>query len=182
MKSRKRKRNRGNLPEVVQTAEITIPIRNQRIPLQEIQRSLKGCADLVDSYQQKVLSQKTRTIRLLGRKCSAKILNTLLGYEVQAYYKRIQCPDLVTARYIKLFSELGCRSIQLPYDPTLTAELISEFETKVMSITEQIRLLFPHDPAIQQYVEQRLFRSIRQQLRVGKAVKATPFPPEESTL
>jgi len=103
----------------------------------------------------------------LGKKNPAKILNTLLGYEVQAAYKRIHCPDLVTARYVRLFSELGCHSIQLPYDPTLTAELIPEFETTVDCFTRKIRSLFPSDITRQQYIIQRVFAIIRQQLRTA---------------
>jgi hypothetical protein len=165
MKDRSRNQERMLLPQALQTAGITIPIRNGKIPHRKILQASKGYGDLVDAYRQKVLSQNTRTIRLLGKKCSAKILNTLLGYEVQASYKRIQCPDLVTARYLRLFSELGCHSIQLPFDLTLTAQLVPEFEALVDAITKQIRELFPGDSAIQRYVIRQVYGIIRQQLR-----------------
>ena len=142
-----------------------ITANNRKIPHQEILRASKNYSDFVNAYRQKVLSQQTRTIRLVGRKSSAKIINTLLGFEVQASYKRIQCPDLVTARYVRLFSELGCHSIQLPYDPTLTAQLIPEFEATVEGITRQIRELFPRDLPMQVYVTQRIYAIIRRQLR-----------------
>jgi hypothetical protein len=179
MKNRRQKKHRANLPEVIQTSGMTIAIRNQKIPLQEIHRSLKHCVDLVDAYNQRVLSQKTRTIRLLGRKCSAKILNTLLGFEVQASYKRIQCPDLVTARYLRLFSELGCHSIRLPYDPTLTAQLIPEFEAMVDAIRKQIGELFPRDSATKHYVVRKVYGKIRQQLRACKIPAGSSFQPEQ---
>ena len=165
MRTRTRKKSRASLPESVQVAGRTIPIRNRKIPHQEILRATKSYSDLVDAYRQKVISQKTRTIRLLGRKNSAKIIHTLLGYEVQASYKRIQCPDLVTARYLRLFSELGCHSIQLPYDPTLTAQLIPEFEAMVDTITKQIGELFPQDLPMRLYVTQKAYETIRYQLR-----------------
>lgn len=165
MRTRTRKKSRASLPESVQVAGRTIPIRNRKIPHREILRATKSYSDLVDAYRQKVVSQKTRTIRLLGRKNSAKIIHTLLGYEVQASYKRIQCPDLVTARYLRLFSELGCHSIQLPYDPTLTAQLIPEFEAMVDAITKQIGLLFPQDLPMRRYVIQKAYGTIRYQLR-----------------
>jgi len=123
-----------------------------------------GYAGLIEVYRERVLSQKTRTIRLLGRKNPAKIIHTLLGYEVQASYKRIQCPDLVTARYLRLFSELGCHSIKLPYDPTLTEVLIPGFEATIDSIKGKIPELFPRDFPTQQHVTCRVFALIRREL------------------
>jgi hypothetical protein len=159
--------SRNEHHENLQTAGRNLTIRNGKIPHQEILHASRDYADLVDTYRGKVLSQKTRTIRLLGRKSSAKIINTLLGYEVQASYKRIQCPDLVTARYLKLFSGLGCHSIQLPYDPTLTAQLIPELEAMVDNITRHIRELFPGDPPMQHYVIRKVYGIIRQRLRAA---------------
>lgn len=168
---RARKEPRGDLPESIQVAGRTIPVRNRRIPHQEILQATKSYADLVDAYREKVMSQKTRTIRLLGRKNSARIIHTLLGYEVQASYKRVQCPDLVTARYLRLFTELGCRSIQLPYDPTLTARLIPQFEAMVENLTQQITELFPQDLPTRRYVIQQAYATIRHQLRAALRIK-----------
>ena len=144
---------------------MTSPSRAQRISYQEIYRSATGATSLVDVYRQRVLTQNTRTLRLLGRKSSAKIIHTLLGYEVQALYKRIQCPDMVTARYLKLFSELGCHSIKLPYDPTLTAQLIPEFEDMVEAMVHRVRELFPRDLPMQYHVIRKVFAIIRRQLK-----------------
>jgi hypothetical protein len=120
---------------------------------------------LAEIYHRKVRTQKTRMIRLLGRKSSAQIIHTLLGFELQASYKRIQCPDLVTAQYLKLFSELGCHSIHLPYDPTVTARLIPEFEILLEDIHRKVRETFPKNPGVQQYVIQKVYAIIRQQLK-----------------
>jgi hypothetical protein len=138
-----------------------------KIPCREILQESRSHSDLIQAYRDKVLSQKTRTIRLLGRKSSARILHTLLGYEVQASYKRIQCPDLVTARYLRLFSELGCHSINLPYDPTLTEQLIPGFEATVGSVKQRISELFPGDLSTQLYAIRRVYESIRRQLAGG---------------
>jgi len=127
-------------------------------------QSFDRYSDLIDAYREKVLTQRTRTIRLLGRKSPAKIIHTLLGYEVQASYKRIQCPDLVTARYLRLFSELGCHSIKLPYDPTLTEKLIPEFEAIVEGLNRKIRELFPQDMSTQLYVIRNIYGIIRRHL------------------
>jgi hypothetical protein len=124
--------------------------------------SLQG--GLVTIYQREVISQKTRTVRLLGTKSPTKIIQTLLGYEVQARYKRIHCPDLVTARYIKLFSELGCRSIRLPYDPTVTAQLISLLERAFQSITDTVADLFPGEIKFQRYVTRKIYAILRREI------------------
>jgi hypothetical protein len=142
-----------------------------RIPHLEILRALQnpaqGIANIVDTYCRRVLPIKTRTIQLLGRKAPARIIETLLGYEVKAHYKRIQCPDMVTARYVKLFTELGCRSIRLPYDPTVTAELIPGLEQAVKKISDAARDLFPNDHGLQLYVIRCLFSRLRSQLKAG---------------
>ena len=165
-----------NLPETLEVEGRTFTLRNGIIPLHEIILSSKKYLNLVDIYQQKVLSQPSRTISLLGRKNPTTILYTLLGYEVKSSYKRIQCPDLATARYVRLFSELGCHSIQLPYDPTLTAELIPELEAAVNDLTQQMRTLFPRDASLQAYVIRRVFAIIRRTLRMSKS----PLPHDEN--
>jgi cobalamin biosynthesis Co2+ chelatase CbiK len=135
-----------------------------RIFHQEILNSSEDYARIIEIYQNKVLSQKTRSISLLGRKNSSKIILTLLGYEVQASYKRIQCPDLVTARYIRLFSELGFHSIKLPYDPTMTAQLVPDFEKAVNAIMQKIRERFPQDMPTQNYVSRKICEIIRSRI------------------
>jgi hypothetical protein len=163
MKKRTRKKQRTKIPEMLVVAGKTIRTHN-RIPHLEILKAAQNRADLVDIYQHQVLTQKTRTIRLLGRKSSAQIIHTLLGYEVQASYKRIQCPDLVTAQYLRIFSELGCHSIKLPYDPIVTARLVPELETAMESITATVNQLFPGSPDLQTYVVQSVYGIIRQKL------------------
>lgn len=138
--------------------------QNRRISYHGILRSSVRYADLIESYRTQVLSQRTRTIRLLGRKSSAKIIHTLLGFEVQASYKRIQCPDLVTARYLKLFSEIGCHTIKLPYDPTVTERIIPKFEAAIEGIGDHIRELFPRDIPRQRHVTRQVYGIIRKQL------------------
>lgn len=149
----------------LQEIDMTSPSRNRKISYLEILRTAVGENAFADAYRRRVLTQNTRTLRLLGRKSSAKIIHTLLGYEVQASYKRIHCPDMVTARYLKLFSELGCHSIKLPYDPTLTAEVIPEFESMLQAVVGRINELYAHDPAMQCFVIRKVFSVIRRQLK-----------------
>ncbi len=151
-----------NLIQAKSSSEI-VEIQKRKIPHREILKVSHSC--IAGIYRQKVLSQKTRTIRLLGRKSAAKIIHTLLGYEVQASYKRIQCPDLATARYLKLFSELGCHTIHLPYDPTLTSQLIPELENSIEGVHQKIQEFFPKNVKLQQYAIQKIYEIIRQQLK-----------------
>jgi hypothetical protein len=138
--------------------------RRPKISYREILRDTLGNNDFVDLYSQRVLTKNTRTLRLLGRKSQARIIHTLLGFEVQAGYKRIQCPDMVTARYLKLFSELGCHSIKLPYDPTLTAELIPQFESMLQALNRQISDRFPDNVSLQRHVLRNIYAILRHQL------------------
>ncbi len=142
--------------------------RRPRIPHQRILTALsesEGSADLMRLYREKVVPIKTRTIVLLGRKSQAKIIHTLLGFEVQASYKRIQCPDLVTARYLKLFTDLGCHSVKLPYDPTVTAVIVPELEAALERMEKRVQELFPSSRETQRYVLRRLFQLIRPRLQ-----------------
>ena len=135
--------------------------------LRAIQSPSRGIADIVETYRLEVLPTKTRTIHLLGRKAPAQIIETLLGYEVKSLYKRVHCPDMVTARYVRLFSEFGCRTIRLPYDPTITARLIPDFERTTDAIRKGVQDLFPQDHPTRIYVLRRLYGHLRAQLKAA---------------
>ena len=91
---------------------------------------------LSEMYAKEVLSRKTRRVPLLGRKCSPAILYTFLGFELKAGQKRVTCPDMSTACYLRIFAELGMPSIQTPYDPTQTSRFLPELERYLEQIKE----------------------------------------------
>jgi hypothetical protein len=159
MKDKKRQKDQAH-----ETAGLLIASNGRNPSYQEILQSVPSYSDFLETYRHKVLTQKTRTIRLLGRKSSAKILHTLLGFEVQASYKRIQCPDMITARYLRLFSELGCHNIKLPYDPTLTAQIMPDFEIMMDALSSRIKELFAGDISLQRHVTRKIFAIIRRHL------------------
>jgi hypothetical protein len=72
---------------------------------------------------------------------------------------------MATARYIRLFTELGCRRIRLPYDPTITEKLVPQLEAAQVRIADGIRELFPKNRVVQLYVMRRVYILIRAQLR-----------------
>lgn len=82
-------------------------------------------------YSVKVRSQRTRSYRLdiSKREHSPVIQYTLLGVELKVGRKRFACPDLATARYIRVFARLGCREFALPYDISRISGLADELET-----------------------------------------------------
>jgi len=168
MKIPRRSRNLNILPQEIRIGNHTIAMRGQRIPHVKILRAIEECsglpAGIVSIYRANVLPFQTRTIRLLGRKNSATIIYSLLGYEVVTGYKRIQCPDHVTARYIRLFSEIGCRSVKLPYDPTVTAQLIPQLESALEKIKQTVREIFPGNLRLQSYVIRHIYSIIRRDI------------------
>jgi hypothetical protein len=53
----------------------------------------------------------------------------------------------------------------VPYDPTLTAQVIPDFETMVDDIASQIREFFPQNIALQHYVLRMMYGMIREELQ-----------------
>lgn len=82
-------------------------------------------------YLDKVRTQRTRAYSLdvPEKENQAEILYTLLGIELKVGKRRFSCPDLATARYIRVFARVGCRSFAIPYDITCTSPLADELET-----------------------------------------------------
>lgn len=81
-------------------------------------------------YREKVRTQRTRSFEMdiPERENAAEILHTLLGIELKVGKRRFSCPDLATARYLRVFARIGCRNIAIPYDITKISVLADEFE------------------------------------------------------
>src|SRR5829696_514101 len=82
-------------------------------------------------YAQKIRTLRTRscTLDIPERENDAFILHTLLGIELQVGRRRFACPDLATARYMRVFARLGSRQFAIPYDITKISTLADELET-----------------------------------------------------
>ncbi len=85
---------------------------------------------ILSIYRQKVRTQRTRsfTMDVPERENGAEILHTLLGIELKVGKRRFSCPDLATARYLRVFAQIGCRDIAIPYDITKISVLADELE------------------------------------------------------
>ena len=115
-------------------------------------------------YYNEILTKNTRNILLTGRKCQPHIIYTFLGFELKSGRKRINCPDINTARYLKIFSELGMPSIKIPYNPTQINQVLSELEQILESI-KKLLLAEKLDKKQHQLKLRKLYKEIRTQLR-----------------
>lgn len=82
-------------------------------------------------YENKVRSQRTRAfkIEVPKRENVPEIQYTLLGIELKVGRRRFSCPDLATARYLRIFARIGCREFAIPYDITKISGIADELET-----------------------------------------------------
>ena len=120
---------------------------------------------MVRLYREQVVPGLTRTVHLLGTKCEASITETLLGYELHARYKRIHCPDRVTAEYLRIFTSIGCRTIKVPYDPTVTAALVPLLQRFVDELLKEAERRCAGNRPLRLHTMRRLCAHLRRQLR-----------------
>lgn len=82
-------------------------------------------------YEEKIRPERTRsvTLNIPKKENSPKILHTLLGVELQIGKVRISCPDLSTARYMRVFARIGVGEFAIPYDITKLSAIADELES-----------------------------------------------------
>jgi hypothetical protein len=82
-------------------------------------------------YKERVRSQRTRSFHLdiPQKENKPEIFHTLLGIELKIGKRRFACPDLATARYVRVFARIGCSDFAVPYDITKIALIADELET-----------------------------------------------------
>lgn len=86
---------------------------------------------LPDIYQARVRSDRTRaySLDISSRENLATIQYTLLGIELKVGRRRFSCPDLATARYLRVFARIGVRKFAVPYDISQISTIADELET-----------------------------------------------------
>lgn len=92
-------------------------------------------------YLKKVRSQRTRSVQIVvpARLNAAEIQYTLLGIELKVGRRRHSCPDLATARYMRVFARIGVADFAMPYDITKISVVADELETawqKLLLVTK----------------------------------------------
>ena len=82
-------------------------------------------------YRERVLPTRTRSHALPQAKAGGpvEIQHTLLGIELKAGRRRMLCPDLATARYLRVFARAGLAEVAVPYDITKISRLADELES-----------------------------------------------------
>ena len=130
-------------------------------------------------YAQKIRAMRTRscTLEVPERENDVRILHTLLGIELKIGRRRFACPDLATARYMRVFARLGCREFAIPYDITRISTLADELETAwqrslLMLETQSVGLTDPQ----QKRKRSSLLKSIRSEIaEIGPGDKMPEF-------
>jgi hypothetical protein len=105
------------------------PVRADDV-VAEVVRMMNG-GTVPALYRDRVLGQRTRRFELGAGKgaASAEILHTLLGIELKIGRRRLLCPDLATARYLRVFARLGVLAVAVPYDITQVSRIADELES-----------------------------------------------------
>lgn len=82
-------------------------------------------------YAGKIRPLRTRSYEfdIPQKENRVSIQHTLLGIELQVGRRRLACPDLSTARYLRVFARIGCEEIAIPYDISLIPGLADELES-----------------------------------------------------
>jgi hypothetical protein len=116
-------------------------------------------------YRDKVRALRTRafTLGVTARKNDPEILFTLLGIELKVGRLRLSCPDLSTARYLRVFARIGVEDIAIPYDISKIAALADELESSwrhTLLLLEKLNL----DENARGRTRSALIRAMRQEL------------------
>lgn len=118
-------------------------------------------------YETKVRSQRTRAFKLEIPETESRvsILHTLLGIELKVGNRRIQCPDLSTARYLQIFARIGCGEVAIPYDitkiSTIADDLESSWQKSLLYLAEQTK---GKTPAAKGRMRSMLIKEIRREI------------------
>jgi hypothetical protein len=82
-------------------------------------------------YRTLVRKQRTRAIviSITAKENFPEIIYTLLGIELRVGRSRFACPDLATARYMRVFARIGCGEFAIPYDITRVSTVADKLET-----------------------------------------------------
>jgi hypothetical protein len=130
-------------------------------------------------YAEKIRPLRTRSclIEIPRRENEVTILYTLLGIELKVGRRRFACPDLATARYMRVFARIGCAEFAIPYDITKISTLADELETAWQ------RSLLLHEKETAALSDEqrrrsrgRLFKSVRSQVaEIGPGERMPEF-------
>lgn len=128
-------------------------------------------------YANKIRPGRTRSVHIdvPERENPAEIQYTLLGIELKVGKRRFACPDLATARFMRVFARIGVIDFAMPYDITKISPLADELETSwhrtLLIAAERSREL---SPQAQRRARNQLVKAIRSELADIGAGEAMP--------
>lgn len=98
---------------------------------------------LPELYHTEVRIQRTRAISIPipAKETSPEIIYTLLGIELRVGRRRFACPDLATARYMRIFVRIGCGEFAIPYDITRVSTAADKLETAWQNTLIRLEML-----------------------------------------
>ena len=118
-------------------------------------------------YRDKIRAQRTRSLKVEvpARENNAEIQYTLLGIELKIGKHRFACPDLATARYMRVFARFGCSDFAIPYDISKIFATADELETSWQRTLLILGSLVQDKPArTAASLRTRLVKAIRTQI------------------
>jgi hypothetical protein len=144
--------------------------------LAEIPRQL-GDSWLPSIYRERILKIRTRSYQFppLAKRASPEIHHTLLGIEVKVGRRRMLCPDLATARYLAVFTRVGCKAIAIPYDITTISHLADELESswhRMLLLVDELARDYSH--AFRARIRALLIGKVREEIAAAGAGARIP--------
>ena len=105
----------------------------------EIERML-GEHAIAALYRASVRPLRTRRFQLNAppQPVPVDVQHTLLGIELKIGKRRLQCPDVATARFLAVFARLGVAEVAVPYDITRMGALADALEAAWFRLTAAV--------------------------------------------
>lgn len=128
-------------------------------------------------YKKKIRTIRTRaySINAPEKENAAEIMHTLLGIELKIGNKRLACPDLSTARYLQVFTRLGCKEVAIPYDISKISVLADELESARQKMYLMLDEIFRRKSAqTKGRARSALIKAIRAEIAESGAGEAMP--------
>jgi hypothetical protein len=124
-----------------------------------------------------VRAGRTRSYRMEipRRENRADIQHTLLGIELKVGKMRLSCPDLSTARYLRVFARIGCGDVAIPYKITEIPALADRLD----SAWHRTALLFEEaaggrSPQVKGKMRAAFIKSMRDEIELAGAGEMMP--------
>jgi hypothetical protein len=141
-------------------------------------RSEVGENWIPEIYSETIRPMRTRALKLEipERENNPTIHETLLGIELKVGRRRIACPDANTARYLQVFSRLGCREVAVPYDITALPAIADRLE-RAWSVVNDALLGYAHgvSPQAAGKFRSAAIRLMREEIRKAGAGDLMPL-------